>query len=233
MAAKRPDPMAVIMSIVERGSGNKLMKLYTQNLVFTHIRCEGTGTATSEIMDILGLGSSEKDIIFSFAPVSAARSLLDRLDDELHGAFTGRGIAFTMRLTAVNNLIASYISLRTAMQAKQDKDTGGSDSMETQQKNSLILVTVNQGYTDIVMDTARKAGARGGTIIRGRWAGDESFAQSRGITTLQAEKEMIFIVVPRELRNGVMEAVNKQHGLQSEAVAMVSAIAIEQLGHLS
>ena len=59
MAAKRPDPMAVIMSIVERGSGNKLMKLYTQNLVFTHIRCEGTGTATSEIMDILGLGSSE------------------------------------------------------------------------------------------------------------------------------------------------------------------------------
>ena len=73
--------MAVIMSIVERGSGNKLMKLYTQNLVFTHIRCEGTGTATSEIMDILGLGSSEKDIIFSFAPVSAARSLLDRLDD--------------------------------------------------------------------------------------------------------------------------------------------------------
>ena len=43
------------MSIVERGSGNKLMKLYTQNLVFTHIRCEGTGTATSEIMDILGL----------------------------------------------------------------------------------------------------------------------------------------------------------------------------------
>ena len=113
MAAKRPDPMAVIMSIVERGSGNKLMKLYTQNLVFTHIRCEGTGTATSEIMDILGLGSSEKDIIFSFAPVSAARSLLDRLDDELHGAFT-------MRLTAVNNLIASYISLRTAMQAKQE-----------------------------------------------------------------------------------------------------------------
>ena len=206
--------MAVIMSIVERGSGNKLMKLYTQNLVFTHIRCEGTGTATSEIMDILGLGSSEKDIIFSFAPVSAARSLLDRLDDELHGAFTGRGIAFTMRLTAVNNLIASYISLRTAMQAKQDKDTGGSDSMETQQKNSLILVTVNQGYTDVVMDTARKAGARGST-------------------TLQAEKEMIFIVVPRELRNGVMEAVNKQHGLQFEAGAMVSAIAIEQLVHLS
>ena len=104
--------------------------------------------------------------------------------------------------------------------------------MEQQKRNSLILVTVNQGFTDEVMDTARKAGARGGTIIRARWAGDESFAQSRGITTLQAEKEMIFIVVPKEMRNAVMEAVNTQHGLQSEAGAMVSAVAIEQLVHL-
>ena len=229
MAAKTPDRLALIMSITERGSGNKLVKLYTQNQVFTHIRCEGSGTATSEIMDILGLGSSEKDIILSFAPVATARTLMGLLDDELHGAVPGRGIAFTMPLTAVNNLIASYISLRTAMESKPEK--GGNDDMENK-KNSLILVTVNQGYTDVVMETARKAGARGGTIIRGRWAGDESFALSRGITTLQAEKEMIFIVVPKEIRNQVMEAVNKQHGLQSEAGAMVSAIAIEQLVHL-
>ncbi|MDE6880178.1 MAG: hypothetical protein K2P20_02345 [Oscillospiraceae bacterium] len=229
MAARTPDRLALIMSITERGSGGKLVKLYTQNQVFTHIRCEGTGTATSEIMDILGLGSSEKDIILSFAPVATARTLLEQLDDELHGAVSGRGIAFTMPLTAVNSLIASYISLRTAMQSKSEK--GGNTDME-HQKNSLILVTVNQGYTDAVMDTARKAGARGGTIIRGRWAGDDGFALSRGITTLQAEKEMIFIVVPKEIRGNVMEAVNKHHGLQSEAGAMVSAIAIEQLVHL-
>ena len=43
---------------------------------------------------------------------------------------------------------------------------------------------------------------------------------------------MIFIVVPKEMRNAVMEAVNTQHGLQSEAGAMVSAVAIEQLVHL-
>ena len=162
-------------------------------------------------------------------PLSTARALLDALDDELRGAVPGRGIAFAMKLSAVNSLIAAYISLRTS---PPETDSGGEDDMEQQKKNSLILVTVNQGFTDEVMDTARKAGARGGTIIRARWAGDESFAQSRGITTLQAEKEMIFIVVPKEMRNAVMEAVNTQHGLQSEAGAMVSAVAIEQLVHL-
>ena len=48
--------LVMIITIIERGCGNKLTKLYDREQVFTHIRCEGTGTATSEILDILGLG---------------------------------------------------------------------------------------------------------------------------------------------------------------------------------
>ena len=224
---KKPEQMALSMSIVERGSGGKLVKLYKKNQVFTHIRFEGQGTATSEILDILGLGGSEKDILLSVTTRTAARVLLERLDDELRGEAPGRGIAFAMPLTAVSNLMAAYIGLKTKL------DSEGSGTMDNQQKTSMILVTVNQGYTDAVMDTARKAGARGGTIIRGRWAGDESFAESYGITTLQEEKELIFIVVPAELRNSIMDAVTKSHGLRTEAGAMVSSVAVEQLVHLS
>jgi len=216
------------MSIVERGTGSKLVKLYNKNQVFTHIRFEGRGTATSEILDILGLGGSEKDIILSLTIRSAARILLAKLDDELRGAAPSRGIAFTVPLTAVSNLLAAYVGLKTKLDAGE-----GIDSMDNQPKTSMILVTVNQGYTDAVMDTARKAGARGGTIIRGRWAGDESFAQSYGITTLQEEKELIFIVVPAELRGPIMDAVTKEHGLRTEAGAMVSSVGVEQLVHLS
>ena len=73
--------LVMIVSIIERGNGNKLTKLYDQEQVFTHMRCEGTGTATSEIMDILGLGGSEKDIILKMicttcAPAGASHSWL-------------------------------------------------------------------------------------------------------------------------------------------------------------
>ena len=223
---RKPEQMTLIMSIVERGSGSKLVKLYNKNQIFTHIRCEGQGTATSEILDILGLGGSEKDILLSITTRTAARVLLDKLDDELRGAAPGRGIAFTVPLTAVNSLIAAFIDFKTKPESE------GSEPMENQQKSSMILVTVNQGYTETVMETARKAGARGGTIIRGRWAGDESFAQSSGITTLQEEKELIFIVAPTEIRNRIMEAVSKEHGLRTEAGAMVTTIGVEQLVHL-
>ena len=222
---KRPEQLSLIMSIVERGSGGKLVKLYGKEQILTHIRFEGQGTATSEILDILGLGGSEKDIILSITTRPAARALLQKLDDELRGAAPGRGIAFAVELEALSSLMAAYIGLRTKVE-------GGTEEPMENQKNSMILVTVNQGFTDIVMDTARKAGARGGTIIRGRWAGDESFAQTAGITTLQAEKELIFIVVPTELRNGIMDAIAKNHGLRTEAGAMVTSIGVEQLVHL-
>ena len=98
-------------------------------------------------------------------------------------------------------------------------------------KNCLILVTVNQGYTDAVMETARRHGARGGTIIRGRWVGEEAFEELQGVSR-QAEKEIIAIVVPRELRAAIMENINQEHGLQSEVGAMVFSLGIDQMVHL-
>lgn len=224
MKSQRPERLLLIASIIERGRGGRLIKLYCTRQVFTHIRCEGSGTATSEILDILGIGSSEKDIVFSLAPASTARSLLTALDDELRSQVPGRGIAFTLPLEAVSNLMAAVIAART----KTEKEV---EPMEQTQKNSLILVTVNQGFTDAVMDTAKKAGARGGTIVRGRWVGGEDFAGLQGLSR-QEEKEILAIVVPREKRNGVMEAVNGSHGLQTEAGAMVCAVGIDQLVHL-
>ena len=167
--AYRPEQMSLVTTIIERGSGNKLMKLYTDNQVFTHIRCEGTGTATSEILDILGLGSSEKDIIFSLTPISVARQLLDRLDDELRGAAPGRGIAYTMPLTAVSNLLAAVVTMST----KTEKENGGSHDMDKGQKNSLVLILVNQGFTGPVMETDN------GAPEAAPLSGDAGWAMSR------------------------------------------------------
>ena len=71
--------MRLIVSIVERGHGVAMQKLYTARQVFLHLQCAGRGTATSEIMDILGLGSSEKDVVLSFAPAPTCRALLQEL----------------------------------------------------------------------------------------------------------------------------------------------------------
>ena len=42
------------------------------------------------------------------------------------------------------------------------------ETKELLAKMGLILVSVNQGYTDAVMETAKASGAMGGTVLRAR-----------------------------------------------------------------
>ena len=218
----------VIVSIVERGRGTAIQKLYKKHAVFLHTQCPGKGTATSEIMDILGLGSSEKDVVLSYAESGAARRLLALLDNELRGTTGATGIVFTLPLSGMNNLAAAAIDYY-AQQNK--KGNGGEPPMENQSKNSLILVTCVRGSADQIMVTAREQGARGGTVIKARWSGMEELERGYDLE-LTAERDIVAIVVPNDKRKDIMEAVNAAHGLRTPEQAMTCSAPIEQLVRL-
>ena len=180
--------MKLMVSFVERGQGNDLAKFYAEHNVNFNYRSVGVGTASSDLLDVLGIGSAEKDVIFSLA---------SKVNAERQGDAENRG---------------------------------GSD-MDANTANSLILVMVNQGNTDEVMNTARAAGARGGTIIRSRFMG---VAELDGLyeSMQEGEKEIIAMVVPTTQRNTIMETINKKHGLKTEAGAVLLSLGIDQIAKL-
>ena len=218
------EAMKLILSIVERGQGAAILRLYWQWHVPIHLQCAGTGTATSEIMDILGLGSSEKDVVVSFAAASAARKLLYDMDNDLRGHTGGAGIVVCVPVSGLNSLVANLAAYHAEGVKKEEKE------ME-RTENSLILVVCSQGCTDDVMSTAKAHGARGGTVVRGRLSGRKELEQAYEVE-LEAEREIVAIVVPTELRGPIMEAVNEQHGLRSEAQALVCSLPIEEIVRL-
>lgn len=217
--------MKVILSIVERGQGASMLKLYRKRYVPIHLQCAGKGTATSEIMDILGLGSSEKDVLISFAAASAAKQLLHDLDNELRGHTGGAGIVVSIPVSGLNSLVANL----AAYHAETLKEKEGENMERTE--NSLILVVCARGCTDDVMSTAKAHGARGGTVIKGRLSGLEELEQTYEVD-LKPEREIVAIVVPTKLRASIMEAVNTAHGLRSEAQAVLCSLPIEQIVRL-
>lgn len=107
------DAIKLVVSIVERGKGVAMQRLYGQRQVFLHLQCAGRGTATSEILDILGLGSSEKDVVFSFASAPSAHRLLQDLDSDLRGSVGTSGIVFSLPLSGLNNLAAALVVNKT------------------------------------------------------------------------------------------------------------------------
>lgn len=221
------EPIKLLISIVERGRGSALMKLYTGRQVFLHCQCPGTGTATSDILNILGLGSSEKDVVLSWAAAGAAERLLTDLDADLRGAAKTTGIVFMLPLTSINNLVASMIQYKTDPVKPEKK---GEEKME-HSDSSLILVVCNRGCTDAVMATAKAAGARGGTTIRARWTGIEDLESAYDLS-LHAEKEILAIVARNEIRNDLMQAINEHHGLRTESQAMILSMGIDRIVHL-
>lgn len=219
--------MSMLVTIVERGSAPAMMRLYTQNQVFLHCQRPGRGTATSEIMDILGLGSSEKDILISYGTQETVERLMYRLGNDLHTSVRGGGIAFNLPLSGMNNLVAAAIRYQSNELRKEE----GTMDMESKGKNTLILVTCSRGCMEDVMETAKKAGARGGTVFKARWTGMEDVEESYGLT-LNEEREIVAIVVPTEIRNDVMEAVNAKHGLKSKSEGMLCSMAVDHMIHL-
>lgn len=220
--------MKLIVSIVERGRGVSMQKLYATQDVFLHLQCAGRGTATSDILDILGLGSSEKDVVLSFAAGDGAARLLQALDSDLRGSFDASGIVFSLPVSALNNLAAALVAFKAA---EHKRGNGGDIHMEQNEKNTLILVGCKRGHTDAVMATAKAQGARGGTVIKARLAGLEELEQAYDLE-LTAEREVVAIVVPVTLRGAIMDAVNAAHGLRCEAQSILCSLPIDQIVRL-
>ena len=70
----------------------------------------------------------------------------------------------------------------------------------------LLTVIVDQGFANAVMAEARKAGARGGTIMVARGTGKEADVKLFGIP-LVPEKEMLFIVAPQDKVDSIASSI--------------------------
>lgn len=219
--ARNDDRIVMLLSIIQRGKGAKYIKMLKESCVPLHYQCVGSGTASSEMMDILGLGSSDKDILLSFTTYNTVVGLSEELG-KLVGANMGfNGLAMVISTSAFSRISAEIIKRNS----KQEKQEG---KMSSEYKYSLILISVNRGFTDAVMQTAKKAGATGGTIIKARLAEAqeiEAYANEK----LDEEKEIVTILAPDSVRNQILEDVNAEFGLKSEAQGTVFSVPVDKV----
>ena len=89
----------------------------------------------------------------------------------------------------------------------------------------LIFVVANEGYTDMIMDAAREAGAAGGTVIKAKGTGAEYTEKFFGFS-IATEKEIHLIVTPAQGRNHIMKAIMEKAGLDSKAQSIVFSLPV-------
>ena len=101
----------------------------------------------------------------------------------------------------------------------------------TTNNHEVIFAIVNAGYAEDAMEVAREQGARGGTIINGRGVAREQEASFFGIT-IHADKELLMMVVEKDIRDQVLHALYKQMGMQKKAQGIVFSLPVSDVAGL-
>ncbi len=96
----------------------------------------------------------------------------------------------------------------------------------------LIVCVVNAGFSETVMDAAKSAGAGGGTVMHARGTANKDAEKFFGIS-IQPEKEMIFIIVARDIKDDVLHAIYKEAGLQTAGQGIAFSVPVRDAVGLS
>lgn len=202
----------------------KATRIFRRSTLPVQYRLNAEGTASSEIMDMLGLGSIDKCILMSTVPKALGDSMLSRLRAELHLGAINSGIAFTLSLTGLNKQLMRILTKIDEENTSHSIRKVGNSMSDTQY--ALIVATVNIGFSGDVMDAARAAGASGGTVIHSRWIGNQEAAVSWGLS-MQEEKEIVLILSDTEKKMEIMSAISEKCGMRSEAKGIVLSLPID------
>ena len=95
----------------------------------------------------------------------------------------------------------------------------------TTNNHEVIFAIVNSGFAEDVMAVAREQGARGGTILNARGVAKEDAAAFFGIT-LHSEKEILMMVVEKDIRDQVLNAIYKEMGMAKAAQGIAFSLPV-------
>ena len=208
-----------MITITDRSRCGEFAAWYQEQGIPLVLTALGSGTATTEILDCLGLEATEKAVLFCVAPHSP--QLVRRAEKALWLDVPGRGILMTVPVSSIGGAAdRDYLLQQEAEKA-----------MEKEITHELLVVITNQGHTDMVMDAARAAGATGGTAVHAKGTGTELAKKFFGVS-IAAEKELIFILTLEETRVPIMKAIMAQAGMQTEAQSLVFSLPVSDIAGL-
>ena len=209
----------LMMTVTGRERMPDFIRLYKDKGLDTHVISLGHGTAQKRYMRLLALNETEKMVCLTVVTgrkwLEAKKAMSVRLRIEAPGV----GIAYIVPLSAVGGKRELMF-----LTDGQGYEKGAEQTLKGTEQELLVVIG-NQGFSEQIMDAARAAGARGGTVIHARGTGQEKAERFLGIS-LASEKDLILIVTPSEKKTEMMQRIIREAGPDTKAGAVVFALPV-------
>jgi len=228
MRKKQDDKrVKVLVSIINKEDQEKLTETINKHCTAMHFSGIGHGTARSHHRSYFGFDEVDKRVTFSLIPGYLEHSILNAVGTALKLYLLGRGIAFTVPLSGISNIVEEPIL------STPDKDQARSTKSPVSKKekkamHELVIAVVNEKYSDIAIDAARSAGATGATVFHTRSVDNAKVEQGMG-ASVPTDTDSIFFLTSKEYKLKIMEALRDAAGLKTEGGAIIFSLPVDDL----
>jgi nitrogen regulatory protein PII len=207
----------LLVTIVERGLGDKVITEMRHLGATFNMATVGYSAVGLDLVDYFGLSEHSTDLVFSVVTESKRKIALSMAEYKFSLDTPEKGLAFIVPISGVGGPVSlKYISgLEPEEHEKQAEVKNMKMNDYNEAEYRCIITIVNRGYADQVIDAARDAGARGGTILYARGTGIHETETFMNIS-ITPEKEMVFILVKRELAKTITHAILVSAGLKTK-----------------
>jgi len=207
--------LKLLVTISEERHEKKLTKIYDKNNIGLRTVINASGTATSALLNYFGLTETQKFVNLAVIPDYLEKDMLEQIDKDLKIQNPGTGIVFTISISSANKFLLDNF---------EDKTTEkGSENVK---KYHLVITIVLEGNLEQVMESAKKAGALGGTVIRGRGLGNAEATKLFGFE-IEPGRELVLNVVEDSIKNKVMEQITKDVGIKTPCKGICLSIPVD------
>ncbi|NLM27282.1 MAG: P-II family nitrogen regulator [Clostridiaceae bacterium] len=199
------DNIRMLTLILSENQSHKCARLAKEQGIKGGIVIIGRGTVSSTILNMLGIKNQKKEIVKLLIKKENAKEILDCFDETLQLKKPGHGIAY----------VTPVICAAGLPEQETDHDKNASKTVQQTEGENMfkkLTVIVDRGMANDVMDIARNAGVRGGTILHGRGVGAEIETNLFGVE-IEPEKELVIILTPNELVDKVVSALTEELNL--------------------
>ncbi|MFB0917957.1 MAG: P-II family nitrogen regulator, partial [Clostridiaceae bacterium] len=178
--------MIVVISNINMGS--KISKVGKKAGIHGCTIKLGRGTAKSYWLNFFELSDIRKEIVYMLADNRTAEKAIKDIMEEFHFEKPNHGIMFTIPLTAIEGVHGIEYNKLSENNSKEFNEKGVDEYM-----HHLITIIVDKGKAEEVMESAERAGAKGGTIMNARGAGIHETSRLF-MMDVEPEKEVIMII---------------------------------------
>ncbi|WP_279117721.1 P-II family nitrogen regulator [Fusobacterium varium] len=184
--------------IVNYGLGSKIIKYAKKFGVTGSTICLGKGTIKNSFLEFLAINESRKEIVL----IAGERSIIYSVMEELNKKFS---------FDKPNKGVALTVSIKEAIGARGLKEINYNPEESRGAEKSmynLIVVIVEKGNGEHVVEAANKVGSRGATIINGRGSGIHETSKLFAMD-IEPEKEIVMIISQGSLTEKIVSSIRK------------------------